>query len=256
MRSVYILLLSLSLNTQASTLTVLIDAGHGGRDRGATQHGTNEADVTLAVTQNLRALLTADPHFRVFVTRDTDQGVSLYRRAQIASIDRAELYLSVHVNSSPDPKAKGAEFYFQNQLPPDEESMFLAHKENVAEAGENVQPIEYEFLKEHSYPSEVRAIVNDLLDGERILHSSQLAKSLKLSWQGPHKSKSNSIRQAPFYVLNQMRVPSTLVELGFLTNADDYAQLTDPKIQKKMAQDLYRGILSYKESIDKANQRP
>ncbi len=232
-------------------LLVMLDPGHGGRDRGAIRSVVYEAAITLAVSQELRGLLHNDKRFSVLTTRDDDQSVSLSARARLAKSKHAQIFVSIHVNSSPDKKARGAEFYFQNQLPPDEESMFLAHQENVAEAGETAPPQTYDFLEGNSYPVEVGAILSDLLDGDRIQRSSDLSKMLKLSWRGSKKSKTNSIRQAPFYVLSQMRTPSTLVELGFLTNEDDFKTLTDPAARKKMAEDLYLGLVAYKESLDR-----
>ncbi len=240
----------------ASPLVVMIDPGHGGRDHGTVRRGVNEADITLAVSQRLREKLKKDKRFQTQITRVEDISLSLFARARMAKAKKADVFLSIHVNSSPDAKAKGAEFYFQNQLPPDQESMFLAHKENIAEIGEDVQPLTYDFLDKNTYPTEVSTILGDLLDGDRVLRSASLSKSLKLGWRGSRKSKNNSVRQAPFYVLNQMRTPSSLVELGFLTNDDDYTELTSASTQDKMAEDLYRGLISYKESLDKSLQSP
>jgi N-acetylmuramoyl-L-alanine amidase len=171
-------------------------------------------------------------------------------RAKLAKTKKADLFVSIHVNSNPDNKAHGAEFYFQNQLPPDEESMLLAHQENSEDAGSG--PVPYDFLEKTSYPSEVDSIVADLLDNDRVMRSSQLSKTLKLEWRGSKKSKNNSVRQAPFYVLSRITTPSTLVELGFLTNPSDLKELTNPQAQKRMAEDLYRGLIAYKESMDKS----
>jgi N-acetylmuramoyl-L-alanine amidase len=242
----------LSLSLHAASLTIMIDPGHGGKDKGTMKNGVFESNITLAVSRALVGLLKKDQRFHVLLSREEDTTVSLYRRAQMAKTNRADIFLSIHVNSSPDLRAKGAEFYFQNQLAPDQESMFLAHKENVAEEGEKVEPITYDYLDKNNYAPEVAAILSDLLDGDRVLKSSELSKSLKLNWRGTRKSKNNSVRQAPFYVLNQMRTPSTLVELGFMTNADDYAELNSPATQAKMAEDLYHGLVAYKESIDKS----
>jgi len=237
----------------ASPLSVMIDPGHGGRDQGAAKNGTPEAEITLAVSHQLRDLLKKDRRFSVSLSREENSTISLYRRARLAKDNKADVFLSIHVNSSPDARARGAEFYFQNQLEPDQESMFLAHKENVAEEGEKTQPITYDFLDTNTYTPEVATIVNDLLDGDRVRRSSELSKALKAKWRGSRKSKTNSVRQAPFYVLSQMRTPSSLVELGFLTNPEDYADLTNPQMQKKMAEDLYHGLIAYKESIDKGS---
>lgn len=243
----------------AAPLTVMIDAGHGGYDHGTVRAGVMESNITLAVSRELQALLKKDKRFQVTLTRDTDSGVTLSRRAKMAKEKKADIFLSIHVNSSPDQRARGAEFYFQNQLPPDEESMFLAHQEQASDSGETSDkdlPLTYEFIERSNYPSEIASIATDLLDSDRILRSSELSKNLKLSWKGSRKSKSNSIRQAPFYVLSQMRVPSSLVELGFLTNSEDFRELTDPNAQKRMAADLHRGLIAYKESIDKSLQSP
>jgi len=246
---------ALAVPAFSAPMTVVIDAGHGGRDRGTNRGGVYESDITLSVAQSLHTILKADKNFRPVLSRADSHGVSLTDRAQMAKRHKADLLVSIHVNSSPDVKARGAEFYFQNQLAPDEESMFLAHKENEGES-EGDAPT-YDFLDKHKYPAEVAAITADLLNSERIWRSSNVAKALKVSWRGSHKKfNANSIRQAPFYVLSQMTVPSSLVEIGFLTNADDFRDLTDSAKLRAMAEDLYRGIKAYKDSLDKGSPTP
>lgn len=233
----------------AAPMTVIVDPGHGGIDDGAVRQNTKEADITLNVGRKLFDLLKKDKAFKPVLTREGDRSISLNERAQVARQRKADVFLSIHVNSSPDNKAHGAEFYFQNQLPPDEESMLLAHRENSEDGGGARIP--YSYLEKNSLPNDVSTIVGDLLDGDRVLRSSMLSKSLKLSWRGSKKSKTNSIRQAPFYVLSQMTVPSSLVELGFITNAADLQELTSEASQKRMAEDIYRGLKSYKDAVDK-----
>lgn len=225
----------------------MIDPGHGGKDHGTMRAAIKESEITLAVSRQLFELLRKDKRFKARLTRDDDRRLSLSTRARLAREHKADVFVSVHVNSNPDPKARGAEFYFQNQLPPDEESMFLAHRENEIDGAD--EQATYEFVAKSNYPPEVAAIVTDLLDSDRILRSSQLSTALKTSWRANRKGKSNSVRQAPFYVLSQMQTPSALVELGFLTNNEDYAELTNPSAQAKMAEDLYRGLIQYRESI-------
>ena len=232
----------------AAPLHVLIDPGHGGRDHGTVKESITEADITLSVARQLHRLLAKDKRFRAELTRDQDRTLLLGTRARIAKESHADIFLSIHVNSSPEARARGAEFYFQNQLPPDEESMFLAHKENEAAEGNEVKQT-YDFVDHSAYPQEVTAIVSDLLDSERVRRSSQLSTALKSSWRGGNrKTKSNSIRQAPFYVLNQMATPSALVELGFLTNNEDARELTSASTQARMAEDLYRGLIVFAEA--------
>lgn len=244
----------MALTTHASPMTVIVDPGHGGVDHGAVHSETHEADITLAVSRKLFSLLAKDKRFHAYLTRDTDRAISLSERAKVAKVKKADLFISIHVNSNPDRKAHGAEFYFQNQLPPDEESMLLAHQENNEDGTSG--PVPYDFLEKNSYPNELNTIVGDLLDNDRVIRSSQLSKMLKLQWRGSKKSKNNSVRQAPFYVLSRITTPSSLVELGFITNAGDLAELTNSQAQSRMAEDLYRGLLAYKESMDKSIPSP
>ena len=236
----------------------MIDPGHGGRDRGACRLQMQESEITLKVALKLREKLRQDKRFKVFMTRQTDEKITLNgrtKRALLALNEKARaqgaIFLSVHVNSSPDAHARGAEFYFQNQLPPDEDSMYLAHQENEREDGEGNVARNYSFVEQANLPTEVSTIVTDLLDGDRVWKSSQLSKALKKNWRGSKKSKTNSVRQAPFFVLSQLTIPSSLVELGFLTNGDDARDLVSPEMQDRMADDLYRGLIEYKESMDK-----
>jgi N-acetylmuramoyl-L-alanine amidase len=234
----------------AAPFHLLIDPGHGGKDKGATKADIYESEITLSVAKKLADILRSDSRFKVSLTRTTDDHLSLIQRSQLAKDKATDLFLSIHVNSSPDTKAKGAEFYFQNQLAPDEESMFLAHRENDLETGTAERdPHSYPFVEQAGYPPEVTAILTDLLDSNRLLNSSLLCKSLRTTWRGHGKGKSSSVRQAPFFVLSQITVPSALVELGYLTNPDDLQLLTDPKAQARMAEDLYLGLLQYRESI-------
>jgi N-acetylmuramoyl-L-alanine amidase len=129
--------------------------------------------------------------------------------------------------------------------------MFLAHKENGGEADARRETPTYEFLDRHSYPLEIGTIVTDLLNSDRVWRSSGIAKALKINWRGSRKSKSNSVRQAPFFVLSQMTTPSALVELGFLTNSEDFNDLTNDAKLDEMADDLYRGLKAFKDSMDK-----
>lgn len=249
-----VIFLLISANCFAEPLRVLIDPGHGGVDRGTTKEQIYESNINLKISTELMHLLKEDSRFKVKLTRQDDSTVSLTQRAKLAAPRNADLLVSIHVNSSPEYRARGAEFYFQNQLAPDEESMFLAHQESSEGATGEVEP--YPIVQKIRSSPEVKSIVNDLLDSHRVIMSSQLSKSLKQNWAGYKKSKAHSrIRQAPFYVLNQAKIPAALVEVGFLTNTDDYKDLTNPTALKKMAQNIYSALIEYKDSIDKNTTR-
>ena len=235
----------------AAPLRVMLDPGHGGRDHGAVSAAGDEAAVTLDVVRRLGELLKTDRRFRVEQTRTENALVALPARARRAHAWNADLFLSVHVNSSPDPRAHGAEFYFRSLRAADEESAFLAHRENDAGPIGTDEPPRPAALDGLS--GEIGAIVGDLLDTERVLRSSRLSKWLKTSWSGPRKGELDSVRQAPFFVLNQVNAPSALVELGFLTNAADARRLTSSGGRQAMARDLYRGLQRYVESFTTGN---
>ena len=226
----------------AAPLHVLIDAGHGGTDRGAVHNHLNEADITLNVALKLKAKLQNDPRFKVSLTRDRDETVSLEDRSNKANHLKADVFLSIHVNSSPDTRARGVEFYFQNQLPPDEESMYLAAQENAQSIDNPEKAAE---------KNELTTILDDLKNNHRIWASSQLAKSLLSKWELTKKSRAHSIRQAPFHVISNVDMSSTLVELGFISQRSEALKLARADQQDEMADKLYRGLLEYKEIVDK-----
>lgn len=235
---------------QSQALNVIIDPGHGGVDLGTSRQDLKEADTSLDVAKRLVSKLKKDRDFHVTLTRHNDHGVGLAERGRIAEQAGGDVFLSIHLNSSTDPKAKGAEFYFQNQLATDEEAMFLAHRENAAPDPKSNRE-SYPILKD-AKPS-VRPILEDLLDADRITRSSQLARFLKANWKG-HR-KTSSIHQAPFFVVSEIHMPATLVELGFVTNPEDYKALTDDEYLDRAAQSLYEGLKEYKESLDKGIPR-
>lgn len=108
-------------SAQGATKTIVIDPGHGGQDTGASQESVHESHLALSISSQLRKKLEAEG-YRVLLTREKDEWVSLESRAAFANTARADLFISIHLNSSTDPRAHGKEFYFQNQLPVDEAS--------------------------------------------------------------------------------------------------------------------------------------
>lgn len=245
------LALGLPLLAGGAPLKVMVDAGHGGKDRGAQVGSVREADITLAVSKRLVQRLETDKRFQGLLTRPDNEFLSLSQRVRRAQKAGAELFISIHVNSSTDRGARGMEVYFQNQLPSDEESMFLAARENREEAADQNEAPSAKAVSERLSP-EVQLIVQDLLRNNRIEESSRLAKSLKLTWKGRVKGLSNSIRQAPFFVISNLEIPSALVEMGYLTHPQEGSDLVNPAYQDLIAQSLHAGISLYYEGMDKS----
>ena len=240
-----------STTSFAKPLSILIDPGHGGRDRGAVHAGVAEADLVLQIGLKLETYIKEDSHFLVNLTRRGDHFVGLDTRSALARNSKADLVLSLHVNSSPEPKAKGAEFYFQNQLPPDEEALFLAAKENQASEIVGPPQLRSDHLSPAAPPNrEVQVILEDLVHNQNIRKSAELARRLYLGWQGPRKAPGYSLRQAPFRVISTSGAPAVLVEIGYLTNTEDASELTQAEASQQIAQGLYRSLVNYREFID------
>lgn len=233
-------------------LHVLIDPGHGGIDTGAVRGHIKESHIALAVGRHLADLLRADSLFQVTMTRDSDQALTLAERTQIAKRVHADVFLSIHANASKDPRAHGVEFWFQNQLPADEESLFLASRENQTSDG-IAQPNKDEGI---SRQGDLARIIDDLQRNYRIAASSELSQILLANWHVEARRKNkNSIHQAPFFVVSEPTIPAVLVELGFVSHETEGPQVADPVQQKRMAQNLYNGLVRFRSVLEKDREK-
>ena len=236
---------------------VVVDPGHGGRDHGAVHDHLRESVITLAVSKSLQVKLERHPGIRVTLTRHDDSSVPLDERTRRVQDLQGDVLVSIHANSNPSTRAKGVELYFENQLAPDEESLFLASRENqTTESTEsNDWPLGPVEAAKRVGP-EVTLILKDLQRNQRIKSSATLARTLLESWRGNRRAKEHSIRQAPFRMVSAAPMPAVLVELGFLSNAEEARALSQKSYQERLAESLYEGLVKYKEVIDKAPARP
>jgi N-acetylmuramoyl-L-alanine amidase len=236
-----------------SRLRVVIDPGHGGSDFGAYFFGFKESEINLKVSMELYRMLSSDNSFDPLLTRTRDISLSLEERSEIANQSKGSVFISLHSNSFPNSKAHGAEFYFQNQLPPNEEALYLANKENnqvISRINESwpLRPVEGHL----QIKSEVSNILQDLQLNHRIFLSSQLAEALSLNWKGQKRSQFQTIKQAPFHVISNVNMPSSLIEMGYLSHDREAKLLADKSYQNKIANSLYRALIKYKEIVDKS----
>ena len=240
---------------EAAPLRVLIDPGHGGRDSGATSNGLKESGLVLKIAKRLGRQLAQDPRFEAQLSRKTEVFSPLSRRVSEAHKMGADVLLSIHANSSPDKKAKGLEVYFQNQLPPEEENLFLAslegHHNGHMAAGDRSPVVPHPRSRQFSgVKDEVKNIIYDLYRNQKVSRSGDLSKSIVRSWKGYKKRPKNTIRQAPFYVISRSEIPAVLVEIGFVSNSREAKKLKSSQYQQLVADSLYKGLIDYKESID------
>lgn len=248
-KTICFFILSLLITPSALATKVMIDPGHGGTDRGATRGPLTESLITLSVAKILREEISKNKKFTALLTRETDTHLSLEQRADLTNRQNADLFISIHVNSSPDGAARGKEIYFQNQLDADKESLFLANLENGHDFEEKTEDD-----KTLSLPigpsSDVKAILEDLKRNHSFKLSALLAEELHRFWEGEVVARKQAIRQAPFFVISNVKCPAALVEIGFLSNPAEAKKLAEPEYQRKIAQGILHAIVKFKEVVD------
>lgn len=234
-------LLSLSLSMHAHAYTIAIDPGHGGEDHGATTDKYTESKIVLDISREVTRLLNKDSGFNAFLTRLGDQSMDLGQRVRFAQRKRAELFVSIHANASPDDRSQGMEIYIRNELEPDEESLRLANEENQS-AGS---------IEKKVHRGDLQSIVHDLKRSASLNKSYELSWHLIHNWRVPFsKLRRHPINQGPFRVLQQDEIPSVLIEVGFVTNPEEAKRLNNSRYQKQLAQSIYAGLKDFKETLD------
>lgn len=227
-------------NAIAGLNTVVIDAGHGGKDPGCHGASTNEKSVTLAIALKLGAYIKeAFPKVKVIFTRETDVFVELEERAQIANRNNADLFICIHANAG-GPTAFGVETYVLG-LHKTEAQRQVAERENAT-----IELEEDGGQKYKDFDMTPDAIIARQLQLSVFLdHSIVFATKLQEQFVKIGRS-DRGVRQAGFLVLYRTTMPSVLIETGFLTNADEEKFLADPASQEKMAKSIFEAFKEYK----------
>lgn len=243
---------SLFLTLPAHALHVVIDPGHGGSDVGAVANGIKESHLTLKVSQYLAEELDKDTEFTYTLTRDKDEFIPLEVRASLANT-KGDVFISIHANSSQDSRARGKEIYFQNQLQPDEEALYLASRENSqikskTPVAHYAHPV---LTAKPNLKTDVRSIIEDLNRNHALRMSGLLTEKIYHHWNGTQYTRQQTVRQAPFFVISNTDKPSALIEIGYLTNPIEAKKLSDPDYLRDIAVGIYRALVSFKEFVDK-----
>jgi N-acetylmuramoyl-L-alanine amidase len=221
-----------------SVSRIVIDPGHGGRDPGTIAKGLTEAALTLDVALRLEKLLQKELGVEVVLTRRTDVYVPLEERTAIANRHNADLFLSIHANSSRNHAAKGIETYFLSfASSPEAES--VAARENSASDREM-----------HQLPDLIKAItLNNKLDESRDL-ASMVQEAMIANLKRSNKDvRSRGVKKAPFVVLIGAAMPSVLTEISFITNKQELQLLKTSAYKDRIAQALYTAVLRYRKSL-------
>ncbi len=218
--------------------TVMIDAGHGGKDPGTQHNGIRERDYTLRMAKIIGEKLKAKG-FSVLYTRATNVFVPLEERTAMANVKKADLFLSVHINANKSSKVHGFETYYLN-LARSASAVRVAARENAVS---------------EKRISDLQFILTDLMLSSKMQESKDLAELIqgnvtdRLKKKYGYSTRDNGVRSAPFYVLMGAKMPSVLVELGYCTNASEARRLKSEKYLRRMADGIVEGIVAYKKKI-------
>ncbi len=218
---------------------VVLDPGHGGSDSGTSgPDGLREKDVALDVAKRLGALIQERLGSEVVYTRTDDNFVPLARRTAIANEANADLFLSIHVNSSPIRSAAGVETYYLN-FTTSRSALETAARENAG-AEQNIHELQ-DLLR--------KIALKDKVDESREF-ASRIQTSLgSVSSRMNHNAKDRGIKKAPFVVLIGASMPAVLVEIGFITNSQDEILMRRGDHRQRIADALFRGFSSYANTL-------
>ena len=222
--------------------TIVIDPGHGGEEVGAIgAAGTYEKDLTLSLARALKTKLEERFPLRVVMTREGDLSVPLETRTAVANENKAELFLSIHLNSSRSKRATGAETYFLSLQASDERSEELARKENLddlEEGEEEAEPPDEDELA-------LELMLWDLAQSQHLADSQRLATLIQTELNTALDLRDRGVRQAPFSVLMGAGMPAVLLELGFLSNPEEEDKLLDPAYRSDLLDAVIRALQRY-----------
>ena len=220
-------------------VVVAIDAGHGGRDPGAVgKGGTLEKDVVLSVAKKLEALLKAEKGIKPVMIRKGDEFLALRERIRRAREAKADLFISVHADASPDKRANGSSVYVLSQNGASSEAArWLAERENSADLVGGVSLDDKDAL--------LASVLLDLSQSATIEASMDLAGDMLEELNQITRVRRNRIEQAGFAVLKSPDIPSVLVETAFITNPAEEKRLRSAAHQQKIAAALRNGVKAY-----------
>lgn len=215
---------------------IVVDAGHGGKDSGATgRRRTQEKDINLLAAKELARLLKEEGAFDVLLIRDDDIFVPLDERSGRANEYQADLFISLHCNAASSRSENGFEIYFLSERASDPESQRVADAENAVLQLEGKSPDEQEATE----------LLHAMAKTEFMNDASELAGLMAKDISKRAGPADRGVKQAAFYVLRGTNAPAVLVEMGFLTNAKDEARLQSKRFRRKLVEGIYAGVLDF-----------
>ncbi|WP_170272512.1 N-acetylmuramoyl-L-alanine amidase [Litorivicinus lipolyticus] len=236
------------VSVPARDIVIMIDPGHGGKDPGAlAKGGIREKDVVLAIARKLKAEFDRLPGFQGKLTRSGDSFIALGKRTQLARAADADFFVSLHADSFPKDRSVygGGVYALSLRGATSETARWLAKRENAVDLSHGVDLGDVD--------DDLRKVLLNMSVDSAIRISKQAGAKVINEMSGVARMHRRRLEQANFVVLRSPDIPSLLVELGFLSNAQDVKRLTNPADQDKVAAAIRRGIVSYFESSPPAN---
>ncbi|MBI1848258.1 MAG: N-acetylmuramoyl-L-alanine amidase [Candidatus Rokubacteria bacterium] len=223
--------------------TIVIDAGHGGHDSGATgPGGLMEKDLVLDVARRVARLIEGELRVRVLFSRDGDHFVTLRDRTSFANRERADLFVSIHANAHREAANEGVETYFLSSEATDNAARQVAAAENSV--------VQLEKPASRARMDVVKAILWDLAQSEFQAESSKLAEVVQDSMTRALRIPNRGVKQAGFYVLGGAAMPAVLIEIGFVTNPREERRLKESRYRDDIARAILAGLAEYKRHWD------
>lgn len=206
----------------AKPFVLVIDPGHGGTDAGAVRGIFKEADITLQVAQRIRSLLQKEPsqNVEVILTRETNKSLSLENRVRTAENKKADLFISLHANSSNASYVSGMEFYFKKGVYPAR-------------------------LPDIQASTTVKKIIGDITRFGQVRQSLKFNQLLQAQIKTSISDQKTVIKRAPFFVIEKTTMPSALIEIGYISNLSEAKLLLTEERQQEIAETIVRSIYDY-----------
>lgn len=225
--------------------TIVLDAGHGGKDPGAVGlGGTREKDVVLNITRDLGKLISRKwPEVKVVYTRSDDRFIPLHERGKIANRNGGKLFLSIHCNASENRRVRGAEVYILGPHKTDA-ALKVAMLENA------VIKEEVDYQEQYKGFTDEHLIMSSMAQNAFIRQSSVLAQEVLRPITSKIGTANRGVRQAGFMVLWTPSMPSALVEVGYISNRQEERILRDRQEQTKIAYGIFQGLEAYRRSYE------
>ncbi len=220
--------------------TIVIDAGHGGKDPGAVGYrGTKEKDIALDVAKRLEKKLSKNMNVKIIMTRDEDVFLRLSERTKIANESNGNLFISIHTNAAEDRRASGFETFLIGPNK-NEAAVRVAARENA------VLELEGSTGKKLTNEDLIQATIAQSAFASK---SEQFASMVQKEIKKRVQSKDRGVKQAGFYVLMGASMPNVLVELGFISNPSEEKKLRSPQYRDQLATAIYRAVEQYQKTL-------